>query len=167
MLPIERVRSVETIDTVAALAREIWNQHFPPIIGQPQVDYMLATFQSSMAITEQIRERGYEYYLVFDDGEHVGYFAIVPDEATQSMLLSKLYLRQANRGRGLGRTIVDWIEQECVVRGFRKLWLTVNKENAVSIAFYERIGFTTEEAMVTDIGEGFVMDDYRMVKVID
>jgi len=52
------------------------------------------------------------------------------------------------------------------LRRLRKLWLTVNKENAVSIAFYERIGFTTQEAMVTDIGEGFVMDDYRMVKVI-
>jgi ribosomal protein S18 acetylase RimI-like enzyme len=56
------------------------------------------------------------------------------------------------------------IEQECVARGARELSLTVNKDNADSIAFYQRVGFVIVEPIVTDIGNGFVMDDHRMVK---
>ena len=44
--------------------------------------------------------------------------------------------------------------------------LTVNRHNAGSIAFYERMGFAVAGALVQEIGEGFVMDDYRMVKAI-
>jgi ribosomal protein S18 acetylase RimI-like enzyme len=163
MPTMQRVVSSGEIDAVAALAHEIWNHHFPPIIGQAQVDYMLDTMQSAAAITRQIRERGYEYYLVFDGDERSGYFAIVPDE-DGSMQLSKLYLKHACRGRGLGRAVLEWIERECAARGARQLWLTVAKGNADSIAFYERAGFTIAGPIAIDIGGGFVMNDHRMVK---
>jgi len=48
----------------------------------------------------------------------------------------------------------------------RELWLTVNKDNADSIAFYRRVGFGIAGSSVTDIGGGFVMDDYRMSKSV-
>ena len=44
------------------------------------------------------------------------------------------------------------------------LILNVNKRNASAIAFYERCGLAVREAVVVDIGEGFVMDDYVMAK---
>ena len=161
----QRVNSPQDIDTVAALAREIWNQHFTPIIGQKQVDYMLDKFQSVPAITRQIRKDGYTYYLIVDEDESVGYYALVgDDEDNGSMQLSKIYLKRSYRGRGLGRAILAFIEGECAARGIRKLWLTVNKDNADSIAFYLDVGFVIAEPIVTDIGGGFVMDDYRMVK---
>jgi len=55
-------------------------------------------------------------------------------------------------------------EEECVARGVRELWLTVNKDNAGPIAFYQRVGFAIAGPVVTDIGGGFAMDDYQMVK---
>jgi len=42
------------------LAREIWTDHYVPIIGQAQVDYMLDTFQREEAIAAQLAG-GYEY----------------------------------------------------------------------------------------------------------
>jgi len=165
---MQRVSTDRDIDAVAVLARQIWTQHFPPIIGREQVDYMLEKFQSAAAITRQIREGGYEYYLVFDEGQGAGYFALVPDESGGSMQLSKLYVKQACRGRGLGRAILAWIEEACVARGVQELWLTVNKDNAGPIAFYRRVGFAIAGPIVAEIGGGFVMDDYRMVKrVVD
>jgi GNAT superfamily N-acetyltransferase len=167
MLTTKRVATGEDIEAVAGLAREIWDQHFTPIIGQAQVDYMLDKFQSVSAIAGQIREDGYEYYLVADEGEWAGYFALVGGEDGGSMQLSKLYLKRSCRGCGIGRAVLAFIEEECVARAVRALWLTVNKNNAGSIAFYQWCEFVIAEPMVTDIGGGFVMDDYRMVKRVE
>jgi ribosomal protein S18 acetylase RimI-like enzyme len=166
MLTTQRVTGPRDIDAVAVLAHEIWNQHFPPIIGQEQVDYMLNKLQSAPAITRQIREGGYEYYLIVDEDQSAGYFALVADENDGSIQLSKLYLKHSCRGRGLGREVLAWIEEECVARGVRELWLTVNNDNAGPIAFYQRVGFAIAGPVVTDIGGGFFMDDYRMVKSV-
>jgi ribosomal protein S18 acetylase RimI-like enzyme len=160
----KRVATPEDIDAVAALAHEIWNQHFTPIIGQEQVDYMLGKFQSVPAITRQILRDGYEYSLIVVEDENAGYFALVADEDGGSTQLSKLYLKRSCRCCGLGRGVLALIEQECVARDIRELWLTVNKDNTDAIAFYQRVGFVIVEPIVTDIGNGFVMDDHRMVK---
>lgn len=44
----------------------------------------------------------------------------------------------------------------------KKIQLTVNKHNINSINAYKKWGFKTIDSVVTDIGSGFVMDDYIM-----
>jgi RimJ/RimL family protein N-acetyltransferase len=46
----------------------------------------------------------------------------------------------------------------------RRLILSVNKRNTKAITAYKRNGFAIVESVVTDIGGGFVMDDYVMAK---
>jgi RimJ/RimL family protein N-acetyltransferase len=50
--------------------------------------------------------------------------------------------------------------------GCARLQLRVNKANAPAIRAYQRAGFTFLEDVTTDIGSGFVMDDFRMEKMI-
>ncbi len=57
------VTTPQQIDAVAGLAHEIWYEYYVPLIGRAQVDYMVAKFQSSGAVAEQLRE-GYEYFLI-------------------------------------------------------------------------------------------------------
>ena len=161
---VHEARTIGDVAEIAALAHDIWNDHFPDIIGQGQVDYMLDRFQSKAAIREQIRHDHYEYYLVGSPSDRAGYFAIIQD--ADSLQLSKLYLRRAARGLGMGARIVRWVEAESRARGVSRIWLTVNKDNAGSIAFYRCVGFEVKSAMVTDIGNGFVMDDYLMVRAV-
>ena len=159
-MSLGRVETREQIAEVARLAREIWTAHYTPIIGPAQVAYMLERFQSAEAIARQIATEGYEYYLA----PGAGYFALVPDRAAGRALLSKIYVREDRRGTGLGRAMVAQAEARCAELGCRELWLTVNKHNVGSIAFYERMGFRKTGAVATDIGHGFVMDDWRMAK---
>ena len=159
---LERVASPDQIAAVAALARETWTQHYVPIIGAAQVEYMLAKFQSAEAIARQIAAEGYEYYLA----PGAGYLALVPDPAKKSLLLSKIYVKASARGTGLGRALAEFAERRCCELGCNELWLTVNRNNAGSIAFYERLGFRKTQTLVTDIGGGFVMDDWRMAKAV-
>ncbi|NCC92439.1 MAG: GNAT family N-acetyltransferase [Opitutae bacterium] len=123
---------------------------------------MLERFQSEEAIARQIAKEGCEYYLA----PGAGYFALAPDREAGRVLLSKIYVREDRRGTGLGRAMAERAEARCAELGCRELWLTVNKHNTGSIAFYERMGFRKTGALVTDIGHGFVMDDWRMAKEI-
>ena len=43
------VETPEQISELCSLAAEIWRQHFTPIIGADQVEYMLEKFQSPAA----------------------------------------------------------------------------------------------------------------------
>jgi L-amino acid N-acyltransferase YncA len=126
---------------------------------------MLDKFQSVAAMTRQIAD-GYEYYLVMREGGSVGYFALVPNVAERDVMLSKIYVRQAQRGGGIGKAILGFVEGRCLELGLKEVWLTVNRNNAGSIAFYRKRGFVEAGSIVQDIGNGYVMDDYKMVKVV-
>lgn len=163
-LKIFPVDSAAAIDAVARLAHEIWYEHYVPIIGLAQVDYMVPAFQSPAAIAAQIAG-GLQYFLLEDNHDGAGYFAIEPQPAEGRMFLSKFYLRKSARSRGIGRFGMAFIESRCRENSLGTLWLTVNKFNP-SLQAYERMGFVRTADVVTDIGGGFVMDDYRMEKVV-
>lgn len=162
MLKIAQAISAEDIATIARLAHIIWNEHYVPIIGQAQVDYMVERFQNAEAMTAQIRE-GYEYFLMYSEGEPVGYSSIHAEPETGRMFLSKLYVTRQMRGRGVGAFAMEHIESLCRERRLNTLWLNVNKYNP-AVQAYRRLGFNIVQDIVTDIGGGFVMDDYRMEK---
>ncbi len=165
MMDISRVCSEEQISDVVKLAREIWADYYVPIIGREQVDYMLDKFQSEEAIAAQL-EDGYEYYTVSHGGRSVGYLAIVPDADANMLMISKIYVLRSVRGHGFGRAMLELAEDVCREHRINALYLTVNKNNSHSIAWYTRMGFKNEGPIVQDIGAGFVMDDYRMVKTV-
>jgi len=164
MTRIRLATSSEDFNCIARLAKEIWNQHYVTITGKGQVDYMLQKFQSSEAVAAQVAG-GWEYYLLFDEeGAEGGYLALVPEADKRSMKISKIYLRSNLRGRGLGRRALDLAEDRCRQLEFSRLWLTVNRHNSDSIAWYLRNGFANAGPIVTDIGGGYKMDDYLLEK---
>jgi ribosomal protein S18 acetylase RimI-like enzyme len=165
MTDFQVVATETDVAEVARLAHVIWREHYVSIIGQAQVDYMVSRFQSEQAIAAQVAD-GYEYYLIVHQGRRAGYAAVVADGDTSSLLLSKIYVEKSLRGHGLGKKALEFIEDLCRQRGIRTIWLTVNKNNTASIAWYERVGFVNAGPTIQDIGGGFVMDDFKMEKTI-
>jgi len=161
VITLRKVESAQAIREIASLAHAIWNQHFPSIIGQDQVDYMVEKFQSIPAISQQINE-GYQYYQIDHQGQEVGYLALLPDPLNHQLQLSKLYITVPMRGQGIGKAALEEVMEQAREQGYKTLWLTVNKYNAGAIGAYERMGFVTTSSLEMDIGNGFIMDDYRM-----
>ncbi len=146
------------IEQIAVLANEIWHQHFVPIIGLAQVEYMVEKFQSYPAISKQIKDSGYEYFRIYHNDTFAGYTGIhVEDDA---MFLSKLYIKKDCRGNHLATCALNYLIQLCKERGLKKIWLTCNKHNDHTLAVYDHLGFQITDEQVADIGNGFVMDDY-------
>ena len=152
------------IEKIGALAEEIWNEHYQSILSQEQIDYMVEKFQSVKAITVQMREEGYQYFLLELSDEDAGYMAIKVEE--DRLFLSKLYLRKSARGQGVASEAMRYLENLCRQNGLSAIWLTVNKHNLGSIAVYEHLGFQKSYEQAADIGGGFVMDDHIMEKRI-
>lgn len=162
-------------EALALLAEAIWRAHYTGIIGSAQVDYMLA----GRYTPEKLR-----LYLNADDrwlmllridsstgSRAVGYcsYALTDDHGEMThgeMKLEQLYLLPEYYGQGLGRLMLRHVEQQARARDRSTLMLQTNKRNDIAIAFYRKAGFTVREEAVFDIGNGFVMDDYVMEKVL-
>lgn len=163
---LEKVRTQTQALELEVLAASIWREHYTPIIGSDQVEYMLEKFQRATIVWQDIQERHYEYGLLRLNDQPAGYYGVrqdpaVPDGQEPAVLfLSKFYLADFARGHGLGRLMLDYIRKTAHQNGCQSIWLTVNKYNEKSIAVYRHLGFVYEKELVSDIGNGYSMDDY-------
>lgn len=163
MCTIHPVASREEVRTVTRLAAEIWTEHYTPIIGSSQVQYMLDTLQSFDGILKSI-EDGTVYWLIKEADVEVGYLSY--QEEASALFLSKFYLKKETRGKGIGRKVFSELEKTAQSIGKTAIHLTVNRHNADSIAVYHKMGFHITGEKAADIGGGYVMDDYLMEKKI-
>ncbi len=152
--------SISDVQTLAELASEIWHEYWVEILTLKQIDYMVDNFQSPKAIKEQCENEGYTYYFIKSENKNIGYFGI--STKADYLFLSKLYILKEYRHLGIGTLTFEKIKQIASELGFKSIQLTVNKHNKNTISAYKKWGFATINSAVTDIGEGFVMDDYIM-----
>lgn len=176
---IKELKTDEEINAVAALAGDIWREHYTPLIGAAQTEYMLAVFQSPARIKSDITGKDYSYFAVFPSGgkNQVAYLALQPDE--KGVFISKIYVKKEYRQQGIAKMLMKFslnfakekISASDSVFNAEKykpcLWLTVNKGNLGSIEFYKKSGFFIDKEAVTDIGNDFCMNDYIMTLYFD
>lgn len=161
MVLIRKAASREEIKEVAILAERIWREHYIPLIGREQTKYMLKKFQSEDAIAESIQS-GMNYYMVFCDNVLCGYAAAKHTVEGNTVFLSKFYVDKLYRGRGLSKKLLDEVCELAKRTHSKSIWLTCNKYNSLSLEIYRKLGFKIVDQMVTDIGNGYVMDDYKL-----
>lgn len=160
------VCSDQGIRKLASIADEIWHEYWPTIIGDQQTDYMIDQFQSVKALSNDIKHNDYLYWFLEHEGELVGYTGVRPEIDKGKLYISKIYLFKAARGKGYASKTIAFLESFCKVNGLTGMYLTVSKENSLAIRAYEGKGFRSIDSIETDIGSGFVMDDYVMEKKI-
>lgn len=156
MLTFQKVENNQ-IKELADLASSIWHEYWVCLLSSEQINYMVENFQSEKAIQNQIENENYSYYFILQNNEKAGYFGI--SDKGDYLFLSKLYIKKEFRHKGIGTKAFERIKELADGKPIR---LTVNKHNINSINTYKKWGFKTIDAVVTDIGSGFVMDDYIM-----
>ena len=152
------IRTIEEkeFNLLAETAEEIWRDSYREMLTADQITYMLDRFQSVKAFRQQASQ-GYTYRGLFADGKLVGFTGSVPEG--NRVFLSKLYLKSQFHGQGLGTRLLNDVKS--LYPEAESIYLTVNKHNP-SYQLYLHWGFKVTDAVVTDIGSGYVMDDYIM-----
>jgi ribosomal protein S18 acetylase RimI-like enzyme len=154
--------TVGDIEAVIDLAGEIWRRHYPGIISNEQIDYMLAQRYTPAVIHAQMQSGSAWWEQALIGGRMIGFAQY--ELYGRSMKLDKLYVHPDFQRRGYGARMLAHIEGEARRRGLGTLRLNVNKHNLKAIGAYRKSGYEKVESVVADIGGGFVMDDYVMEK---
>lgn len=175
-----QVTTPEEVEDLAKLAGKIWREYWPALIGEAQTEYMIENFQSLEAIKRDMAEHDYRYWFVVDDELTAegadeacapwfargiaGYTGGHTEPETNRFFISKIYLLAGARGHGYCSRTIEHYDALCRDEGLRAMYLTVNKHNELGTRAYFAKGFEVIDSVETDIGEGFIMDDYIMEK---
>lgn len=152
------------IEPLCALAREIWALHYTPIIGSAQIQYMLDQRYRPEVLRAELARADLWWDLLLVEGEPRGYSSYFVDEDGTTLKLDKLYVHPECQRAGHGERMLERVLARARTLGCKRVSLAVNKRNPKAVAAYEKWQFRIEQGVVKDIGGGFVMDDYIMVR---
>ncbi len=153
------------LEKVRELAWVIWPRVYPGIISEEQIRYMLELrYDPDVLLADH--EKGVCFALIFSGDEVIGFTAFEPRTEVGEAFLHKLYLLPECSGKGVGALALEWVAARAREQGLHGLRLCVNKHNTGAVRAYRRAGFSFDKDVVTDIGGGFVLDDYVMVKTL-
>ncbi|MEM6770096.1 MAG: GNAT family N-acetyltransferase [Bacteroidota bacterium] len=171
--------------TIRKIAHATWPDTFGDILTGAQIDYMLRMMYSEAAITEQAAkghvfkilveaQRGNQngnpnpHYLKATTTRFkaVGYVSYQLDYLPGTTKIHKLYLLPSTQGKGYGKALLQKVEQIARNAGQQRLRLDVNYQNK-AIGFYEYLGLQKIERCNTDIGNGYLMEDWVMEKGLE
>jgi ribosomal protein S18 acetylase RimI-like enzyme len=153
-------------ELVASLGETIWRSHYAKMLSMAQIEYMLTGRYTPDKLRQYINVADCRLDVLRLANKPIGYCSYARTSLPDEMKLEQLYLLQEHRGKGLGGFMLRHIEAQARRHGLSVLVLQVNKRNVDSVAIYRKAGFTVREETVFDIGNGFVMDDYVMVKML-
>ncbi|MCW3124924.1 MAG: Acetyltransferase family [Bacteroidetes bacterium] len=159
-MDIKFIKATESdIPLIRNLAEAIWWRHYPDMISDDQIAYMLEKMYSEASIGEQMQS-GQHYTLIYSGNDAVGYYA-VSEKEPHHFFLNKFYVDTTKHRKGIGSAAFKNILKDC--KGYEEIALQVNRRNVKAVNFYFKHGFTIAYAKDFDFGGGYTMDDFWMV----
>jgi diamine N-acetyltransferase len=158
--------AAEEVETLCALARAVWRHHYPPIIGTAQTEYMLAQRYDPEVIRSELTRNAIWWDTLREEDSIVAFASSFPVESGDALKLDKLYVHPTRQRCGYGGVLIEHVCQRAARLKYSRVVLAVNRRNDTAIASYRKHGFEIAEAVVQEIGGGFVMDDFIMQKSV-
>lgn len=161
MIQIQKVGE-ESIPLIRELTYQVWPQTYAPILSASQIEYMLNLTYSEQALRAQIQQLGHQFIIAFENGVPMAFASYSQKENEAGVYrLHKIYLLPYSQGKGIGKKLIQYIQNDIKPGGAEILELNVNRFNPAK-SFYEKLGFWVHCEEDIDIGAGYFMNDYVM-----
>jgi len=160
MITLSQADTRTAVEQVASLARQIWPGTYRNIISQAQIEYMLHRFYAAETLWQQLSDLRH-IYLIRNDGQTIVYIDI--ECRKNDHFIHKFYILTERQGKGTGSEAMN-VLFKLVDLAAMPVRLQVNRENYKAINFYFKNGFIIESVLDLDIGNGFYMNDFLMIK---
>jgi ribosomal protein S18 acetylase RimI-like enzyme len=142
---------------IHSLATSIWWKHYPAIIGEEQVKYMLGKMYSLEALEHQIKTGAQQFFLLMEDDLPLGFISY-EEKHNDEGFIHKFYILDNKQRKGCGTAAFNLLLAE--FPDADTIRLQVNRQNYQAINFYFKVGFSIEEVADFNIGDGYFMNDF-------
>lgn len=156
-----RPADLDDINTIGFLAQQIWPDTYGNILSPGQLKYMMNLFYSPASLRRQMVDEHHRFVIVESGEEAVGFASWAAASEPGVVRLQKIYFLPGQQGKGLGRSVLQFIFSAIRPEAAKTVRLNVNRYNKAR-QFYERMGFTVTKEEDVPIGNGYFMNDYVM-----
>ena len=165
MISIEK-NTDNNFTVIRAIAKEVWPIAYGAILKEAQLKYMMELMYSEDSLQLQVNSKKHHFILAKENDVTLGFASYEFNYSeTNKTKIHKIYVLSTQQGNGVGRKLINYIENEAKNHYQDALVLNVNKYNGAQ-DFYKKIDFTIDHEEVIAIGNGYVMDDYVMQKLV-
>ncbi len=157
--------TAKDLATIKDLAYRIWPATYGEILSEKQLAYMLELFYDEKALQKNIDDN-HNFILIQENNQIVGFADYELHYKNESVTrIHKIYVLPEMQGKGLGKKLIQFIENKALENDNIKLSLNVNRFNKAK-NFYESQGFKVAFEEDVELDFGYLMEDYRMEKLL-
>jgi ribosomal protein S18 acetylase RimI-like enzyme len=160
-----RLATARDFSLIQSIAYNTWPETFSRILSKKQISYMLEMMYSNASLKKQI-EKHHRYLIASEGKENFGFASFeISYQGSEKTKLHKIYILPSAQNRGIGRQLINKIGDIAKDNQNSILSLNVNRNN-FAFKFYEKMGFEKLGEENIDIGNGFLMEDFIMEKIL-
>ncbi|WP_397444890.1 GNAT family N-acetyltransferase [Polaribacter sp. R77954] len=117
--------------------------HFWKDAGQ----WYITTQYAKENIEKELSQHNANYYFILYNDKIVGNFRVIWDEkldgleGKKQVKLHRIYLHQKIQGKGVGKTLLLWLEKTAKEKGYSIIWLDAMDEQPQAFQFYKKLGY--------------------------
>jgi ribosomal protein S18 acetylase RimI-like enzyme len=120
-------------------------------VREARLDDVVTAFER---LVDFVEGRRHELLIAEESGTRVGFLLLlydIPDEVTlmEQAFVAYTAVEPAERGRGIGRALLDVAEEHARARGLAYVSLMVTEDNEFARRLYDGAGYGTERRMMT------------------
>lgn len=152
---------------IKSMAHTTWPVTYGQLLAAGQLEYMLDLIYSEETIKQQMH-RGHQFIIGYHAGELLGFTSFEKQyKSAANLMIHKLYILPSFQGKGIGKVFIDYLILLATQTKHDTLMLKVFVKNQNAIRFYKHLGFHIIGEELSELGSGYTVKDYVMIKTIE
>lgn len=153
--------TITDIPLIQEIAHATWPNTYGSILSDEQLEYMLDLMYSDESLLQQLKTKPL-FFLAYENDICLGFISCENNYQNKKVTrLHKIYILPEAQGKGVGNALIEKVVGLAKENQSETISLNVNKFNK-AVSFYKKMGFEVVEEEDLDIGNGFLMEDYKM-----
>jgi diamine N-acetyltransferase len=137
----------QDIEMLKNIGIQSYKEHFSAIWTSEGIDKYLEEQFNTQKLYDELMGSSTVYFIAFFEEKPIGFIKLnfnqfIPKQNEETGLeLQKIYFLNNFAGKGLGKTMFNFIKDYALEKREKSIWLDVLKTNTKAKKFYERQGF--------------------------
>ncbi|MEK6154783.1 GNAT family N-acetyltransferase [Flavobacteriaceae bacterium 3-367] len=138
--------SPKTLDVYVRVGRKAYEQHYLDVWENRDASSYVQSSFSVKAVGDDLKNGKNGLFVIYLEKTPVGVLKIVVDQpvasfgAKEALLLEKIYLLREHAGKGIGKTVIQFVVEHAGQLGKKAIWLDV-MDSSPAFRFYLKNGF--------------------------